>query len=47
MKNIEPSSLAANYEPIANNLSQRNINSYGNNQNQSEYIDLNIHKNAF
>ena len=47
MKNIEPSSLAANYEPIANNMSQRNINSYGNNQNQSEYIDLNIHKNAF
>ena len=47
MKNIEPSSLAANYGPIANNMSQRNINSYGNNQNQSEYIDLNIHKNAF
>ena len=47
MKNIEPSTLAANYGPIANNMSQRNINSYGNNQNQSEYIDLNIHKNAF
>jgi hypothetical protein len=28
-------------------MSQRNVNSYGNNQNQSEYIDLNIHKNAF
>ena len=46
MKQIDPSSLA-NYGAIVNRMSQTNINTIGNNQKQSEYIDLNIHKNTF
>ena len=51
MKNIDPNSLADKLNPniysIQQSKNQTNINSNGINQKQSEYINLNIHKNTF
>ena len=51
MKNIEPNSLADKLNPYIytkeQSINQTNINSNGINQKQSEYINLNIHKNTF
>ena len=51
MKNIDPNSLADKLNPYIytkeQSINQTNINSNGINQKQSEYINLNIHKNTF
>ena len=51
MKNIDPNSLADKLNPYLytkeQSINQTNINSNGINQKQSEYINLNIHKNTF
>jgi len=51
MKNIDPNSLADKLNPnkytTQQSINQSNINSNGLNQKQSEYINLNIHKNTF
>ena len=51
MKNIDPNSLADKLNPYIHtkeqSINQTNINSNGINQKQSEYINLNIHKNTF
>ena len=51
MKNIDPNSLADKLNPYTytkeQSINQTNINSNGINQKQSEYINLNIHKNTF
>ena len=51
MKNIDPNSLADKLNPYIytkeQSINQTNINSNGINQKQSEYINLNIHKNKF